>query len=309
MADETIKQGGYVYFMTNPAIPGHVKIGSTRLTPDERARQLSSGTAVARPFKVIAFQWFEGQMLLHAERELHAKYRQYRVPHREFFELDLTVEQARGALLEVHTLLTIGKPIDKELQLAPSVPSNVKSAPREETNASVLGLAYWTEFNKMRDEQKLPPRFENAGPRPRFFHRYFLVNPSQKTGHRNIHYEGRIRINPPQVSMRLIFKTADDIKKMFDLIAQDRREIDQEMDFRLAWSREQGAKEAHIAAVRDDMDPREAAKWEQQHQWLSYVVSAFEKVIRPRVEELPPPAQRTVAVAPEATISADAFFH
>ena len=81
----------------------------------------------------------------------------------------------------------------------------------------------------MRDEQKLLPRFERPG--ARFFHRYFLVNPSQKTGNRNIHYEGRIRINLPQVSMRLIFKTADDIKKLFDLIAQDRHKIEQEIGF------------------------------------------------------------------------------
>jgi len=35
--------------------------------------------------------------------------------------------------------------------------------------------------------------------------------------------------------------------------------------------------------------PRDSTKWEQQHVWLSKVVSAFEKVIRPRVEKLPPP--------------------
>src|ERR1700720_2675502 len=99
--DETVRSGGYVYFMTNAAMPGHTKIGITRSHPDERARQLSSGTAVARPFKAIAFEWFEDPMLLHAERELHAKYREYRVPNREFFELDLTVEQAQAALSEV----------------------------------------------------------------------------------------------------------------------------------------------------------------------------------------------------------------
>jgi len=92
--------------------------------------------------------------------------------------------------------------------------------------------------------------------------------------------------------MRLILKRADDIKEMFDLIAQDRDKIDQEIGFGLSWLRERGGQESHIAVERDDMDPREAAKWEQQHQWLSDVVSAFEKVIRPRVENLPPPVQR-----------------
>jgi hypothetical protein len=93
----------------------------------------------------------------------------------------------------------------------------------------VLGLPYWSQFNALRAEQKWLPRFENGG--PRFFHRYFLVTPSKGNGKRNIHYEGRIRINSPQVSMRLIFKTADDIKQLFDLIAQDRDNIDQEIGF------------------------------------------------------------------------------
>jgi T5orf172 domain len=57
--DEPGKIGGYVYFMTNPAMPGHTKIGMTRLHPDERARELSRGTASPRPFKAIAFEWFE----------------------------------------------------------------------------------------------------------------------------------------------------------------------------------------------------------------------------------------------------------
>jgi Meiotically up-regulated gene 113 len=160
--------------MTNQ--PGLVIIGITRSRPDERARELSSSTAVARPFKVIAFEWFEDQMLRHAERELHAKYKQYRVPNREFFELDVTEEQAQQALFEVHNSLTVGKPVDRGSPPAPAAPEGVKSKPARhgmsDTNASVLGLPYWTEFNKMRDAQKLLPHFETAG--PRFFHRYFL---------------------------------------------------------------------------------------------------------------------------------------
>ena len=292
--DETAKKGGYVYFMTNPAMPGHIKIGITRLHPDERARQLSSPTSVARPFKVIAFERFEDEMLRHAERELHAKYRQFRVPNREFFELDFTAEQAQAALLEVRNVLRMGKPLDPALRPAPATPNDVDSTPaQDETNASVLGLSYWSEFNKMRDERKLLPRFETAG--PRFFHRYFLVNPSQKTGFRNIHYEGRIRIKSPQVSMRLIFKRAVDTKELFDLIAHDRDRIEQEMTgFHLQWLRDRGRIKSHIAVERDDMDPRNATEWERQHTWLSEVVSAFEKVIRPYVAKLPLPSVAAV---------------
>jgi T5orf172 domain/Domain of unknown function (DUF4268) len=282
--DEAVRSGGYVYFMTNPAMPGLVKIGSTRGHPDERARQLSTGTAVARPFKAIAFEWFEDAVYLHAERELHEKYKPHRVANREFFEIDVTVEQAQAAFLEVRNLLAAGKPLDQALRHAPATPNKV--IPPSARDASVLGLPYWTDFNKMRDARRLLPRFENAG--RRFFHRYFLVKPAQKTGFRNIHYEGRIRINEPQVSMRLIFKRADNIKDLFDLIAQDLAQIERDIDFPLLWDRERGRYESHIAVERDDMDPRDATDWQRQHEWLSQVVSAFEIVIAPRVAKLPP---------------------
>jgi hypothetical protein len=271
---------GYVYIMTNPKMPGLVKIGSGKLPPEERARQLFT-TGVPTPFQVIAFHDFEDE--LRAERELQAIFSRQRVhSRREFFEI--TVEEARAALL----CLSEGKA--HEPSSAPLLANNEliregDKKPTSNTNASVLGFPYWTRFNETRAAQKLAPRFENAG--PRFFHRYFLVNPSKRNGKRNIHYEGRIRINTPQVSMRLIFKTADNIKELFDLIARDRDRIEQEIGFPLLWVRDRGRYEAHIAVERDDMDPRDSGQWNGQHTWLSEVVSAFERVIRPRVAKLP----------------------
>jgi T5orf172 domain/Domain of unknown function (DUF4268) len=269
------KTGGYVYVMTNPAMPGLVKIGSTASTPDERARQLSSSTGVPRPYQVVAFRPFDDE--LHAERELQAVFAEYRVKssRREFYEVD--VEQAREALFR----LSVGK--DGQSTSTPST-SAQSEKPISNTNASVLGLPYWSRFNALRAEQKLLPRFENAG--PRFFHRHFLVTPSKGNGNRNIHYEGRIRINSPQVSMRLIFKTADNIKELFDLVAQDRDKIEQEVGFSLLWLRDRGRYESHIAVERDD-DPRNVSEWDQQHAWLSEIVSSFEQVIRSRIAKLP----------------------
>jgi hypothetical protein len=275
------KTGGYVYILTNPKMPGLVKIGSGKLPPEERARQLFT-TGVPAPFQLIAFHKFEDE--LRAERDLQAIFSKQRVhSRREFFEI--TVEEARTALLRLS---------DGKLHEPSRSPVSTDNLAREgekkansNTNASVLGFSYWTRFNEMRTEEKLLPRFENAG--PRFFHRYFLVNPSKRNGKRNVHYEGRIRINTPQVSMRLIFKTADDIKQLFDLIAQDRDNIDQEIGYDLIWNKDQGRYESHIAVERDDLDPRDVGEWNHQHSWLSEVVSRFEKVLRPHVAKLPPP--------------------
>jgi T5orf172 domain/Domain of unknown function (DUF4268) len=273
-------KGGFVYIMTNQTMPGLVKIGSTKLSPEERARQLST-TGVPKPFKVIAFQRFEDE--LRAERELQAMFSQKRLhSRREFFET--SVEEARIALLR----LSGGR--SDEPPPTPALSDRSRDAKGaalagSDTNASVLGFPYWTRFNEMREKHNLLPRFERAG--PRFFHRYFLTRPSQRNGKRNIHYEGRIRINPQQVSMRVIFKTAENIKELFDIVAQERDTIEQKMRFPLLWMRDRGRYESHIAIERDDMDPRDVGEWDHQHTWLSEIVTNFEKIIRPHVEKLP----------------------
>jgi hypothetical protein len=272
---------GYVYIMTNPAMPGLVKIGSTtllRTSPPTFQQHRSASSLSVHPFEDE----------LRAERALQSVLREYRVNSgREFY--DVPVEQAREALLQLSNekVPPTASPLSVPPNVSATAAQDEKSA--SNTNASVLGFPYWTRFNEMRVKEQLLPRFENAG--PRFFHRYFLVRPSQRNGKRNIHYEGRIRINSPQVSMRLIFKTANNIKELFDQIAQDRGQIEQEIGFRLLWDRERGRQESHVAIERDDMDPRDFGEWTAQHAWLSRIVSAFEGVIRPRIAKLPSPTK------------------
>jgi hypothetical protein len=43
---------GWVYTLTNPAMPRLVKIGLTTKTPKERAAELTAATGVPMPFKV-----------------------------------------------------------------------------------------------------------------------------------------------------------------------------------------------------------------------------------------------------------------
>jgi hypothetical protein len=74
---------GYVYILTNRTMPGLVKIGSTKLTPNERARQLHT-TGVASPYEVYASRRFYDHT--RAERRIHAILAPYREnTQREFF--------------------------------------------------------------------------------------------------------------------------------------------------------------------------------------------------------------------------------
>jgi len=74
--------------LSNPTMPGLLKIGYTKNTPEERAYQISNATGVASPFKVeYSFKCHEAQFL---EEEIHQYLDSYRVANnREFFRIEL----------------------------------------------------------------------------------------------------------------------------------------------------------------------------------------------------------------------------
>lgn len=88
---------GYVYILTNPAMPGLIKIGKTRLNPEDRANQLQT-TGVPRGFQVeYACHTPDPEAV---EQAMHVAFGPRRVnDRREFFE----IEPAQAiALLSLH---------------------------------------------------------------------------------------------------------------------------------------------------------------------------------------------------------------
>lgn len=77
----------YIYILSNEAMPGLVKIGSTALPPEERAKQLST-TGVPQPFIVEEYWEQECVDILVLERKIHSHLKQWRMAsNREFFSL------------------------------------------------------------------------------------------------------------------------------------------------------------------------------------------------------------------------------
>jgi len=79
----------WVYVLSNPSLPKeYLKIGYTKLKPEERATQISSATGVPTPYKVEwAYKCFNGEMV---ERMTHEKLKAFRVNNRkEFFHISL----------------------------------------------------------------------------------------------------------------------------------------------------------------------------------------------------------------------------
>ena len=117
-------QSGIVYVLTNPAMPGIVKIGKTsRDSVDARLNELYS-TGVPVPFECA----FAGRIADEGkvERAFHLAFGPYRInPKREFFEIE--PEQAI-ALLELMVIENVTPQLQKE---ADSVDESTKEASKK----------------------------------------------------------------------------------------------------------------------------------------------------------------------------------
>ena len=76
----------YVYILSNPAMPGLIKIGHTKNHPGERVKQLSRSSGIPVPFDV---EWvYSCYNAIELEREIHKHLDSYRVNNnREFFQI------------------------------------------------------------------------------------------------------------------------------------------------------------------------------------------------------------------------------
>jgi hypothetical protein len=95
MRTEKRRRSGWVYILTNPAMPGLVKVGCTGDAPEIRAARLSEKTAAPQPFAVAwavpVSDWYGVEALSHSWL---AECRPNR--NREFFRC--SVGQARRAV-------------------------------------------------------------------------------------------------------------------------------------------------------------------------------------------------------------------
>lgn len=93
--DKTGEGNSWVYILSNPTIPDLYKIGYTKDTPENRAKEISKATGVPSQFVVEwAFKCFDGENL---EYEVHKYLEKYRENNRrEFFKI--TLEEAKEAI-------------------------------------------------------------------------------------------------------------------------------------------------------------------------------------------------------------------
>jgi hypothetical protein len=91
-----------VYILTNPSMPGIVKIGRTG-NLEARVAALSCGTSIPEPFEVAYAATVDNAPFV--ERALHAAFAMHRMPGKEFFRLPVASAIAALSLAEVEQVV------------------------------------------------------------------------------------------------------------------------------------------------------------------------------------------------------------
>lgn len=124
---------GYVYVLTNPAIPGKLKIGRTGRHPTQRAQELSSATGVPVSFEVAFYMQFLDCIL--AEKLVHLELSSGAAPiqkNKEFFTCDISV--AKGTIEAVHSRIAQGALAEDSLRLRTEA-NQLLASPRQTTGS------------------------------------------------------------------------------------------------------------------------------------------------------------------------------
>jgi len=77
---------GYIYILSNPGMPGLLKIGFTKKAVEERVNELSNNTGVPAQFEIEAY--FDSENAEKAEEKCHESLKEYRVSYKEFFKIE-----------------------------------------------------------------------------------------------------------------------------------------------------------------------------------------------------------------------------
>ena len=115
---ETATDLTIVYILTNPSMPGLVKIGRTGDLAS-RVAGLSSVSGVPQPFEVAYAAYVEDSAFV--ERALHAAFSMHRLPGREFFRIPVSNAVAALSLAEVRQVQLVSSADDEAFQIIQDV--------------------------------------------------------------------------------------------------------------------------------------------------------------------------------------------
>ena len=146
------------------------------------------------------------------------------------------------------------------------------------SDTQTMQLNYWADFSSLLKKKKSP--LSGHG-RPA--HRpSWMKFPSLGNG-------CRLAVGMNTIAYRLhaeLYNDGDNAKPFFCLLREQRRSIERELGYALAWEEKPGRKKIRIFVGLNDADPHDRKDWPRQHQWLAERLNDIYRVFYGRVQAL-----------------------
>ena len=94
-----------------------------------------------------------------------------------------------------------------------------------------------------------------------------------------------------------IYLTGQNAKALYDLLEQDRQEIERSYGGTLDWRRLDEKQDCRIFVALENADPNDHDDWARQHQWLAKTLTSLHKAFHPKVRLLDLSSEMTDGLA------------
>ena len=147
------------------------------------------------------------------------------------------------------------------------------------TETKQLQLEYWAAFKQLVDSKS--KLFRAQKPLP-------LHWTSIAIGRSGFHLNALMNTEKKRIGVGLVIDHSS-AKPYFDLIEQQKAEIENDIGLQLQWLKLPQRKESRIEVFRDPSDPTLRADWPTQHNWLLLTLEAFHKGFSQRIRNMTTP--------------------
>lgn len=144
------------------------------------------------------------------------------------------------------------------------------------TETQQMQLEFWTDFQDFMQDRSSPVKPQK--PAPQHWMNFAI-------GRSYFHLMAFINTREQRVGAGLVISGPDG-KAHYHLLLQDKVEIEEQIDSKLAWRENEDKKESHIYSHNYNLDPNERNQWQQIKIWLAETLESFDSLFRGRVRNL-----------------------
>ena len=152
---------------------------------------------------------------------------------------------------------------------------NISEEITSETKA--LQYKYWQQLVDFIKESKSQLKPQDA--RPRHWQTFAV-------GRSNFHIDATLNTLNNKISVELCITDKNNAKIFYQLLANDKIDIENELGSELEWKENLGKTQSKIIISKNNVNISNESDWIKQHEWFKINIEKFDKTFRTRIKKL-----------------------